>query len=329
MLAIFDDVAACESVRGLFLDAAVSLFRQWALRPEFRRTAPGEPAAVTSGDVPRLASLDNYAPRPAAMLIGCVLSVALLYLVFTGSTSPRRLPFWLIGTYGSTGSVLPVSRSSLTATKPDTLVRLGREPEDPWRAVASIYFKLIPVLGSLDANGDFVLSPWEVVTAPSALRRLDLNHDGKLSPEECGFSFGPGSQDAPELAVVREAQKRFMLIHPVLAALDADHDGEISAEEILNSSRYLRTLDSNGDGVLTPDEVMPDHTVTQAAAILVRLDKDRNGWISIPERESEEAEPLREILSNADRNRDGVTTLPELTKELRIREETTERRTGR
>ncbi len=114
-----------------------------------------------------------------------------------------------------------------------------------------------------------------------------------------------------------------MRIHPVLAALDADHDGEISAEEILNSSRYLRTLDSNGDGLLTPDEVMPDHAVTQAAAILVRLDKDRNGWISIPERESEEAEPLRELLMNADRNRDGVTTLPELTKELRIREETT------
>jgi hypothetical protein len=67
---------------------------------------------------------------------------------------------------------------------------------------------------------------------------------------------------------------------------------------------------------------MPDHAMTQAAAIFVRLDKDRNGWISIEERGAEEAESLREILTNADRNRDGVTTLPELTRELRIREET-------
>jgi len=42
----------------------------------------------------------------------------------------------------------------------------------------------------------------------------------------------------------------------------------------------------------------------------------------LPERESEEAEPLREILMSADRNRDGATTLAELTRELRIREET-------
>jgi len=39
--------------------------------------------------------------------------------------------------------------------------------------------------------------------------------------------------------------------NPVLAVLDADHDSEISAEEIRTSSRSLRKLDSNGDGLLT------------------------------------------------------------------------------
>jgi Ca2+-binding EF-hand superfamily protein len=199
---------------------------------------------------------------------------------------------------------------------------LGQEPENPWRAVASAYFKLIPVLTALDANGDFVISPWEIITAPSALRGLDLNHDGKLSPEECGFSLGLQSQDLPDPQFVREAQQLFMLTHPALAALDADHDGEISAGEMRNSSRYLRILDGNGDGFLTPNEVMPDRAVTQAAGIFLRLDKDRDGRISVGERESEEAESLRKILMNADRNRDGVTTLPELTGELRIREET-------
>ena len=48
-----------------------------------------------------------------------------------------------------------------------------------------------------------------------------------------------------------------MRLNPVLAALDADHDGEISADEIKNSSAALRTLDQNRDGRLTPDEVLP------------------------------------------------------------------------
>ena len=109
---------------------------------------------------------------------------------------------------------------------------------------------------------DFVISPGEIIAAPSALRRLDLNHAGKLSPEECGFSLGLRPRDAPDPEFVRETRKKFMRTHPVLAALNADHDGEISAEEIGNSSRYLRPLDTDGDGFLTPNEVMPDHAAS-------------------------------------------------------------------
>jgi hypothetical protein len=105
-------------------------------------------------------------------------------------------------------------------------------------------------LGALDADGDLVISPQEITAAPSALRRLDLNHDGKLSPEECGFSTGGGTKSPP-------AQKRFMLANPVLAALDADRDGEISKEELRKSSEHLRVLDRDRDGSLTPNEVMP------------------------------------------------------------------------
>src|SRR4051812_42785877 len=38
---------------------------------------------------------------------------------------------------------------------------------------------------------------------------------------------------------------------PVLAALDADGDGELSASEIDNAAVALRTLDRNKDGKLT------------------------------------------------------------------------------
>ena len=48
-----------------------------------------------------------------------------------------------------------------------------------------------------------------------------------------------------------------MTFLPVLAALDADKDGKISSKEIDNAAAALRTLDKNGDGNLTEDEVRP------------------------------------------------------------------------
>ncbi len=55
--------------------------------------------------------------------------------------------------------------------------------------------------------------------------------------------FGPGA---------------FMRIMPVLAALDADSDGELSASEIENASKALMRLDKNGDGKLSMEEMRPD-----------------------------------------------------------------------
>lgn len=44
---------------------------------------------------------------------------------------------------------------------------------------------------------------------------------------------------------------------PIIAALDANHDGTIDESEIANASAALRQLDKNGDGKLTPDELRP------------------------------------------------------------------------
>jgi EF hand len=44
---------------------------------------------------------------------------------------------------------------------------------------------------------------------------------------------------------------------PVMVVLDANHDGVIDAEEIANASKALLTLDKNGDGQLTQDELRP------------------------------------------------------------------------
>jgi Ca2+-binding EF-hand superfamily protein len=198
-------------------------------------------------------------------------------------------------------------------------VKLGPDPEDPLRPIALVYFKVVRVLFALDADHDLIISPWEMITAPTALRRLDANHDGKLSAEECGFGGGADSRLSPD--VLARARREFMRVNPVLAALDADHDGEISAAEIANSSSALKKLDRNGDGRLSPDELLPDQQTTQAATIMVRLDTNGDGVISRSEQEGDDAQPLCELLQRADRNRDGVVTREELQLELGRRSE--------
>jgi Ca2+-binding EF-hand superfamily protein len=314
MREIFEEVSGHRGVTSLFADAFVSLFRQWVLRSEFK-----EPILVAD---PIFRSFNPYKPRPTALLNGVLISAALLFavvLTMGHGGSPRQA--FLIGAYHPSPQLVPVDRSSFADSELNTTVKFGREPHDPWRAIASFYFKVIRVLGVLDADQDLVISRWEIAVAPAALRRLDIDHDGKLSPEECGFSLGVDSGTVLDPQFVRRARLEFMRANPVLAVLDADGDGEISETEIMNSPDALRKLDGNRDGSLTPNEVIPDNAAIQAAMILSRFDPDRTGKIVLPQRTSDEVTPLRELLEGADRNHDGVVTADELTKELRLREE--------
>lgn len=59
--------------------------------------------------------------------------------------------------------------------------------------------------------------------------------------EENGRPGGPGHRPPP----------------PVMMVLDANHDGIIDATEIANASAALLTLDKNGDGQLTREELRP------------------------------------------------------------------------
>jgi hypothetical protein len=44
---------------------------------------------------------------------------------------------------------------------------------------------------------------------------------------------------------------------PIMGAIDADHDHEISSKELKNASVALLTLDRNRDGKLSRDEIQP------------------------------------------------------------------------
>ncbi|HEY1336267.1 MAG TPA: hypothetical protein VGF59_02095 [Bryobacteraceae bacterium] len=158
-------------------------------------------------------------------------------------------------------------------------------------------------MAALDADHDRVLSADEIAHAPSALRTLDSNQDGKLSAHEYGGRSAPSD---PLLT-------RF---HPVLAALDADRDGEISAAEIADAVAALKTLDKNGDGQLTPDEVLPSPLTTAVALFMAALDINADGRISAGERQAQAALGYRALLDAADLNRDGIVTGDELSSEI-------------
>jgi Ca2+-binding EF-hand superfamily protein len=114
------------------------------------------------------------------------------------------------------------------------------------------------MLMAFDANGNGQLEKSEVPERMQGLfDRGDTNHDGVLTRDEIaklaeanrqqagggrGEGRGPGRGNNADLA---------------FNALDTDHNGEISAEEINNAVASLKTLDKNGDGQITGDEVTP------------------------------------------------------------------------
>jgi hypothetical protein len=104
---------------------------------------------------------------------------------------------------------------------------------------------------------------------------------------------------------------------PLVMALDINHDGVISADEIANASAALKTLDKNGDGQLAADEYLPPRPPQTGDAsgkqhhpppspIINVLDKNSDGVISADEIANAPA-----ALLTLDKNGDGQLTRDE------------------
>ena len=90
--------------------------------------------------------------------------------------------------------------------------------------------RMMSMFDRADANHDGVLTKEEIVALATANQKMNLPPAG---------GRGPGSFDL------------------AFTALDADANGEISAEEINNAPTTLKKLDKNGDGQITEEEVRP------------------------------------------------------------------------
>ena len=67
---------------------------------------------------------------------------------------------------------------------------------------------------------------------------------------------GPPQGGGPGMGGPGKGGRRPPMVPAIVRALDANHDGEIDADEIANAVAVLKTLDKNGDGKLTIEEFM-------------------------------------------------------------------------
>ncbi len=165
----------------------------------------------------------------------------------------------------------------------------------------------IPLMLALDADENGEISAAEIENAVAALKKLDKNNDGKLSRDELRPQFGfPGGgrmgADAPPDfgppggADMRGPGRGFRFpALPLMTALDADEDEEISAAEMKNAAAALKKLDKNNDGKLSRDELRPElggpggfgppgGPGSRRRELVPKFDKDGDGKLNDEER---------------------------------------------
>lgn len=148
-----------------------------------------------------------------------------------------------------------------------------------------------------------------------------------------GFGGGPGMQGPGMRGPEMRGPGNPMQMVPILAALDANGDGEISAEEIANAVAVLKTLDKNQDGKLTTDEVMPpfrgemrgpgrpagfggpDMQEPSPEMLNRMMQFDRNGDGKLGKEEFPER--MQPMFARADTDKDGFVTRDELQKVMK------------
>lgn len=164
-------------------------------------------------------------------------------------------------------------------------------------------------LMTLDKNGDGELTKDELPERMQALLvKGDKDQNGRLTPEEIRTMFadqGPvaGRPLPPGGAIAA------MRSDPLINALDTDHDGAISPEEMLHAADSLKTLDVNHDGKISSAEMRPRMDPKQRADhMLEEWDTNKDGKIA----KAEAPDRMQTMFDKLDKNGDGFLTMDEL-----------------
>lgn len=158
-------------------------------------------------------------------------------------------------------------RLSVDELRPPPPPPIGGPARTPSEATAAFL--------AFDANGDGALGGAELPSQfVSLLSRADADGDGAATAAEIlalmtAEAAGPEDEERPEDEEQPESEADDVApddggddggrqrSSPLMAALDADQDGAVSESEIGSAAESLRSLDTDGDGRLTPDELTP------------------------------------------------------------------------
>jgi Ca2+-binding EF-hand superfamily protein len=281
MLSIFDQSASHGNRAWLFADAVSSALRQHVLRP-VAEPAPS-PLPHNPDGVPLFVAIDGSRPRPWILSYGALLTLAAWCALSIGISTGNHNRAARVDSARAHRLVAKASQSSQTRNQltkkyePPRLLRMlsffGVEPaanldadtlilkragsgsptdrtktadQNPAHVILTMPrtgtdVTFDPLFNALDSDLDSNLSAFEIARASEALLKLDANQDRSLTREECGIVEGLTRTSYPWSRT--------------FAALDTDHDGTLSPEEIANAPMVLARLDKNHDGRLTKAEI--------------------------------------------------------------------------
>ncbi len=172
-------------------------------------------------------------------------------------------------------TVIAVMLLLIGTTQAQERVERGNRGERQGRGVLGNFdpAQIVERMFEQDENSDGKLAKDEVSERMAGMfDRADSDKDGFVTKEELKTMFAArmsqrGGGDRVERGPVRggpggpggpRGMAGMLRMLPIMVALDADKNGELSTEEIENAVAALKTLDKDNDGKISTEEMMPD-----------------------------------------------------------------------